>query len=381
MMGNLEYPEVKLEDIMQMGNSDLPDFDEFLGMWIEYLGRQRGRFAERLLKEAQSMLKDDNILLENARKYVKEYPSLYKQILELKLNTAENGKMFQIGMEALESIPISYVVRSDIALLTAEYAMRMGKQKDAEKCWVEAFRSDTTVMNYWRIRLCSSNWKEYRDEVQTIYESLYTDVRQKEKRYQNDGCFEKENGISLEEYCTLLAYDGQFEKMKEVGMSTSKSLGWSSTYMKQGLAFVLLKLYRGSSLPTGLQSMQMRVCSTSRILAERSYFGTGNNRMKSDSELLSTILSVWKNETEISDADTQTWIMRIDKLISARVAGIMDNNRRNYYDECASYIAAFGEVQESLGMRSAKTFIMEKYKSQYSRRSAFHKELRAYGMK
>lgn len=168
MMENLVYPEVTLEDIMQMGNSDLPDFDEFLGMWIEYLGRQRGRSAERLLKEAQSMLKDDNILLENARKYVKEYPSLYKQILEIKLNTEENGKMFLVGMEALESIPISYVIRSDIALLTAEYAMRMGKQKDAEKCWVEAFRSDSTVMNYWRIRLLSGNWKEYRDEVQAM---------------------------------------------------------------------------------------------------------------------------------------------------------------------------------------------------------------------
>lgn len=381
IMGNLGNPDVTLEDIMQMGNSDLPDFDEFLGTWIEYLGKQGGRYAEGFLKEAQSMIKDDNILLENARKYVKEYPSLYKQLLESKLDTAENEKMFLVGMEALASIPISDIIRSEIALLTAEYAVRTGKQKDAEKCWMEAFRSDSTVMNYWRIRLLSNDWQEYRDEVQKIYESLYQNARNRNKGYIYDRGMGKENDISLYEYCTLLAYDGQIEKMRKVGMNTSEGLGWSSTYMKQGLAFVLLRLYNGSSLPIGLRSMQMRAGSASAIRAERFYFGTGEKMVKTDAELFSTILSIWKNDTKISDVDIQTWITRIDKLIAVRVAGIMENNRRNYYGECASYIAAFGEVQESLGITNAKAMIMEKYKKEYPRRSSFHKELRAYGMK
>lgn len=377
IMENLGNPNVTLENIMQMGDGDLPDFDEFLGTWMQYLGKQGGRYAERFLKEAQSMIKDDNILLENARKYVKEYPSLYKQLLESKLNTTENEKMFLVGMEALESIPTFCIVRSDIALLTAEYAVRMGKQKDVSKCWMEAFRSNSTVMNYWRIRLLSNNWQEYRDEVQTIYESLYQDASDRNKSY----TYDRSNGISLHEYCTLLVYDGQFEKMRKVGMNTSKGIGWSSTYMKQGLAFVLLKLYNGSSLPIGMQSMQMKVSSASGIRAERFYCGTGKNMVKTDAELYSTILSIWKNDTKISDGDIQTWIKRIDKLIAVRVAGIMENNRRNYYGECASYIAAFGEVQESLGVTNAKAIIMEKYKKEYPRRSSFHKELRAYGMR
>lgn len=321
------------------------------------------------------MLRDDNILLENARKYVKEFPSLYKQILESKLNTTENDKMFRIGMEALESIPISYIVRSDVALLTAEYAIRMRKQIDAEKCWMEAFRSNSTVMNYWRIRLLSNDWESHKNEVQTIYESLYKDICQREKRYIYDRNLEKENCISLVEYCTLLAYDGQFEKMQKAGMNTTKSLGWSSTYMKQGLAFILLKLYKGTSLPAGLKSMETRIHSVSGINTERFYQGTGVNKEKTDSELLSEILSVWKTDSEISDENAQKWLDQIDSLIEDRVAGIMDNNRRNYYGECASYIAAFGEVQEALGIRNAKAIIMERYKSKYSRRSAFHKEL------
>ncbi|MGN0314055.1 MAG: hypothetical protein ACI4EG_04590 [Fusicatenibacter sp.] len=75
------------------------------------------------------------------------------------------------------------------------------------------------------------------------------------------------------------------------------------------------------------------------------------------------------------------WLERIDHLISVRVTGIMEKNHRNYYGECAAFIAAFGEVQESLGIPGAKAQIMERYRSAYSRRSAFHQELRAFGMK
>ena len=57
----------------------------------------------------------------------------------------------------------------------------------------------------------------------------------------------------------------------------------------------------------------------------------------------------------------------------------MNANRRNYYGECAAYIAALGEVRESLGERSAKQKLMTSYKNAYSRRSAFREEMRRYG--
>ena len=70
----------------------------------------------------------------------------------------------------------------------------------------------------------------------------------------------------------------------------------------------------------------------------------------------------------------------IERYISKRTEAIMDTNRRNYYGECAAFIAAYGEVCESRGSYGAKTSIMEQYKTKYSRRRAFHQELREYGM-
>ena len=119
---------------MQRGNDDLPEFDEFLTRWIAYLGQQKGRQAEKLLKEAQSFVQDDALLIDNARKYVKEHPVLYKQLLEMNLKSGRNEEMYQIGIEALNKIPVSYLVRSDIALLAATFAQRMNETKKAERC-------------------------------------------------------------------------------------------------------------------------------------------------------------------------------------------------------------------------------------------------------
>lgn len=57
----------------------------------------------------------------------------------------------------------------------------------------------------------------------------------------------------------------------------------------------------------------------------------------------------------------------------------MSENRRNYYGECAAYIAALGEVQESWGEKGAKQRLMTLYRDKYSRRSAFRQEMRRYG--
>ena len=58
----------------------------------------------------------------------------------------------------------------------------------------------------------------------------------------------------------------------------------------------------------------------------------------------------------------------------------MAGSYRNYYGECAAFIAALGEVEESLGLISGKNVMMLAYRQQYNRRTAFHSELRSYGM-
>ena len=62
----------------------------------------------------------------------------------------------------------------------------------------------------------------------------------------------------------------------------------------------------------------------------------------------------WKDTTKIENSDRKKILDHIDNLMKKRVEAIMGANRRNYYGECAAYIAAIGEVKEKLGEKNAK---------------------------
>lgn len=383
MMENFGCSDISLENILQSGYEELPEFDEFLLQWIACLGKQKSRHTERLLHEAQAMLQDEDIQIENARKYAADHPSLYKQIFDMKLASGENEKMLQIGMEALEKIPCSYVVRSEVALLTAEYACKLQDGTAAENCWLEAFRSHSTVVNYMRIRLRTKNWAKYADTVKMIYEQIYKETEEKRKHNNNiyvPDLYQK-NSLHKQEYCFLLFLEEQFDRVLQLGMNEKYALGWSATFMKQGLALFLLLLYEGEDLTAGLKTMLNMVIFACGFKANEYFQGTGGYDETDDSAVFWELFCQWKRSVEISDNQREEWLGKIDKWINFRVEGIMDGNHRNYYGECAAYIAAFGEVQESLGILGAKSDIMERYKSAYSRRRAFHQELRGYGMK
>ncbi len=383
MMGNYRCYDVTLEDIMQYGKQELPEFKEFLLLWIDYLGNQNGTGAKILLQEAQNMLEDDNQILDTARKFVNQHPELYKHLLQKGLEGEAWEKMLQVGLEALDKIPATYILRSEIALLTAEFANRLNDSKTAEYCWVEAFRSDTSVINYMRIRFMTKDWKRYSKQVKQIYDEAYNKTKLESKTnavsyYENE---QRVNSLHHNTYCAFLFFDGDYENVIRLGLSEKNALGWSSTFMKEGLALFLLLLYKGETLPKGLDSMLERVIYGCGFQVDKFLEGTCLSKGRNEREFFWELFYKWKNETDIPEDNCSQWMKMIEKYISVRTAGIMDANRRNYYGECAALIAAYGEVCESRGVNGAKAGIMEKYKVEYSRRRAFHQELKSYGMR
>lgn len=98
-----------------------------------------------------------------------------------------------------------------------------------------------------------------------------------------------------------------------------------------------------------------------------------------ENELFFRVFLKWKSIVQMESDIRERAVKRITVLLEKRTAGIMDANRRNYYGECAAYIAALGEVRESMGEDGAKQRLMTLYRDQYPRRSAFREEMRKYG--
>ena len=359
MIHNFQSYSIRLEDVLQTGNHELPEFEQFLPLWIEYLGTHSDMGVKVLLEEAQSMLKDEQQILDTARKYANTCPELYKQILEQNSDPDKKQRMMSIGIEALKKISENTKVRSEIALLTASYAYENNQEAVCEYCWLEAFRSYPSLVHYLRLRFCGENWANNELSAIKICQGLY----------------KTENEL----YFMLLFWNKQFDTVMTKGMNMKEALGWSFTFMKEGVACFLLLLYQGTDLPAGLSYLLNYVQKKYRFTAEEFYKGTGHTCTENSTGLLWEIICKWKQEVKISDEDRIRWMNKINQLISRRVDGIMTANRRKYYDECAAFISAYGEVQESQGSVGEKNAFMAEYHKRYPRRSSFIHELVKFG--
>lgn len=370
--------DITMEMVMQSGE-ELPQTEEFLKLWIAYLGNMNSAIAQKLLKEAIELTNDSKQELEIARKYCAQHPELYEQYLQNQLGKETDAELYEIGKEALKAINNKYIIRSRIALLMSQMALRLANQNAAEKCWLEAFRSDTNVVNYLRLLMeCKEN-SGIITEAKQIYHTMCSPMKEKYSDYILNKAL-NENKVDGATAPLLAFFSGEFQYVKEYAMNVSDSLGWSFTFMKCGLAAFLLLLLENDGLDQGCQEMCQKVMDESRFDKEAYQKGTLKGIGDSNQDWFWKCFCRWKEMVTISDEEKQFYLKWVEKLIAKRVQGIMDGNHRKYYKECAGYIAALGEVRESRGEAGGKQKVLLEYKTLYARRRAFHEELRVVGM-
>lgn len=404
LIGNLHYQFFKLEEIMQMGKGDLPDFNTFLQDWIRVLSAAPGGQCEQMLQDAVSMIQEEKTALKVAKQNILTHPALLEKLMKENLSAGEQDlemTMLEAGQSALEQLPSNIIIRSRIALLTASYASRLDNTEESERCLLEVFRSQTTALNYLRLRFLTKDWEKHRAKALEIFEEMIQGIPDKK----NPGFYSYHSGsdnvLGGNDCCCIFYFQEEFEKMREAGMTTKNVLGWSSTFMKEGIALMLLLLHQGEKYGKGMLAMLSRARNACGFDIREYFRGTAmegpwayakdemsfaeeaddDENSTDEKAVFSDLLKTWKKEVQLSGNDSALWMERIDHWIEWRVEGIMNANKRNYYGECASFIAAFGEVQESRGVQKAKALIMERYRAAYSRRRAFRDELCLYGMK
>lgn len=67
-----------------------------------------------------------------------------------------------------------------------------------------------------------------------------------------------------------------------------------------------------------------------------------------------------------------------ESVIDKRIDGIVGGKYRNKYGSVALLAVALGEAEESLGMKTAKTTIINRYLERYPHHSAFRGALKEY---
>lgn len=384
--------DITLEMILQ-GGRELPEIDAFLPLWIEHLGRMTGSSAGKLLQEALELADDGEQLLANARKYCGEHPELYEQYLTANQGKTDADSLLAVGTEALEAIEKKYLVRSRIALLTSRTALEQNRPELAETCWLEAFRSDTRVVNYLRLLMECRDFSNVREAAAQIYRETCSQLR-KDSYFLPTAGGGRENQLNPTQAYLLAFLGGEFDYVRERAMNATNSLGWSASFMKCGLAAFLLLLTEDGSLPQdaaqqggelktmkpGAREMLRRIVAAAGF--DKSEYEKGTLRFieESNEGWFLTCWNHWKRTVPLSREQREALLGWAEGLVTKRVQGIMEGNHRNYYGECAAYIAALGEAREAGGEPNGKQATMAKYMEAYNRRSAFRQEMRGYGM-
>ena len=364
VLNNFQTTEVRLEDILQMGRKEI-DLNTILPEWTAELGKRQTAYADKLLVEAQSMIQDEETVLNNASRYAENHPVLYKAYLESNRGAADVKKMKEVGTRALQEVPVGKNEREQIALMTAEYALMDSDENTAENCWMEAFRTVHSVENYLRLRMLAHSWEDYAEQVRTAYAEYY--------KGRNEWGVGPIGGISF--------FDGRFDELLNKYMKAGNGIGWSQTFMKEGIALMLLLLDRSAAKGVGMKAMLQKAMNACLFTAKSFCKGTGIVPTRDDLSIFRKVFEQWRETVSMDEKEQEAWLERIKKWTALRVQAIMDANRRNYYDECAAFVAALGETLESRGIPGAKARLMEEYRAEYNRRRAFHDSLRAYGMK
>ncbi len=384
--------DITLEMILQ-GGRELPEIDAFLPLWIEHLGRMTGSSAGKLLQEALELADDGEQLLANARKYCGEHPELYEQYLTANQGKTDADSLLAVGTEALEAIEKKYLVRSRIALLTSRTALEQDRPELAETCWLEAFRSDTRVVNYLRLLMECRDFSNVREAAAQIYRETCSQLR-KDSYFLPVAGGGRENQLNPTQAYLLAFLGGEFDYVRERAMNATNSLGWSASFMKCGLAAFLLLLTEDGSLPQdaaqqggelktmkpGAREMLRRIVAA--VGFDKSEYEKGTLRLieESNEGWFLTCWNHWKRTVPLSREQREALLEWAEGLVTKRVQGIMEGNHRNYYGECAAYIAALGEAREAGGEPNGKQATMAKYMEAYNRRSAFRQVMRGYGM-
>ena len=352
----------KLEELMQYASQELPQMPEFLSCWISYLGNVKEQDAEQFLYEAVTLQNDAVSALYTAETFVIQHPGLFEQVMLMQKNDTD---LLAVGREALQKIDVRYTVRGRIALMTADCAFRLGMQTEAEHFLTEAFRSNSTPENYFRILLESQDFMKYQPELYQICINVSCCKDEKADYFLNLPESLNQNDIRPDEYEFFTFLNGDFQAVLKKMQKKKKSAFWEQKFLKYGFALFCLYLYPDTKLNRGCQYLCDHLKKHFHIPDENIWKGLQKHR----------------NLIPIPEESKPELMQELQNLLASHTKQVMENNQRAQYEECAAFAAALGEILEAGGTNNAKQELLLAYKAEYSRRIAFHRELRAFGMK
>ncbi|NMA49281.1 MAG: hypothetical protein GX947_05850, partial [Tissierellia bacterium] len=238
MFQNTLFREIALEGMLSVGPVPFEDVDDFMYEFSEFLKNRPGDLESRLLRETMNFIKVDS--LEFARNNSKIHPGIYYKLCKEAINMNNDEEVIRIGSDAMEYIPKEMVIRSKIALLTANSCKKLNNLKLYRKCLLEGFISDSTPYNF--LKLFASCSKE---EINEAYKFSRNISIQENASYPYKRSETAHNLMSKFEQDIIRFLYGDLDYAQRKSMEDKKYLGWTSSFKGICIPIFMVLLEKG----------------------------------------------------------------------------------------------------------------------------------------
>ena len=371
------FKNLHVEDMFHVGRENLTGAEQFWRDWIQLLKTKNGDTESRLLKEA--VLYTDGLqgLVKMADENYGIHPSLYLEAMNEYDKRHDYSEMEKTGERAISKIERNLVIRGKIALKAAYSASFLNhKDKVMFFCW-EAFQSDSTERNL--LRLFGTK------EMAELYgirggEILKSNIKASSDRYARESELCK-NVIDSKEYDTLSFYTGDFKTTKAATKNPQGSLGWSGSYVGEGIRLFLLYLFE-KTLPSKAATVVANAIGFEDYTTLENNMNFENEIIEESRKYKTSIFwnyfQRWKQYYPMSQEERKGYLSWVKKIVYSRADAIVGGQHRGQYADVAVLIAMTAEIKEQMGEVGARRKVFEDYKRKFPRHSSFQAEMKNY---
>lgn len=376
-LSNSIFPKLQIEDIFYIGREELQDTERFWKDWIKLLKSKKGDTETRLLKEAVMYYEGLEGLVKTAEENPSFHPALYNSIIEEYEKQHMYASIEEIGKKALAVLDKNLVIRGKIALKAAAAASHQQHEEEMMGfCW-EAFCSDTSVENYLRLFGTEKLAEKYGRQGWKVLQNCQ---KGNAGNLWNITEFEQ-NNIDDYEYNRLKFYTGDFENVKIISRNPKGSLGWSSSFIQDGIRLFLLYLYEKKLPSKAAASIAAYVGFTDK--KDTKNLLEFERRIQEESSKCKVsefwnYFQRWKVYFPMDEEKKKRYLAWAEKIVYSRADAIVSGQHRNHYGQVAVLLAMVGEIKEGMGETGAKNRIFADYKSKFPRHSSFQREMKTY---
>lgn len=357
---------VGLRSIIECADSPLPEQEIFLEDFLAYLQGQTGPSVLELTQETALLLRGPAGPLELARRNPAKYAHGYLTWLSFLESQGKKTEMLETAREALGKIPADLTVRAQIGAVI----FKCGRDDDNYELMREGLLASFAahpkldyLVELYGIGLRTDQYRAIRQEVSRIVNRLRQEGKIRSRSWGlnattllTDHCF----------YHTLVL-SGNYAELFALTKGHG-SLGWSDgTNPKPLLLLLLLFLLApgeiDSPILTGLwgQAISTEGFEIDQVLSAK-YL-----------KVLGEVYAAVELEPK-TKSDYLHWCL---EEVNSRVAAIVSNKYRRSYPKAAKLVAALAFTLRKMGQPKNAIVLLDGYHQQYSRYSAFRRELRA----